>query len=341
MFSTTHRVHTRKIYLESCRDHTNVDSWRYGRRTPKSVVALLAVSLLLAACGGPAAAPAPAANQPAAAAQPTAPVAKQPTEPIALTAAAPSAPVVAPAEEPTRLPEPTAAPTAMPANMGTASFNGISFDYDVSLAQQITTTTVPAQNPGADAPQWAIFPAYDEFNFVGYPSKNTYHRAHIEVYPVAEFEQMNPAAKDAIEKLKQLLAEMPASPSNIPLLPIFNAAQVFRTQVKYLNFQSGQGIRFVTQYDQAYLPINNLEVFYTFQGLTSNGQYYVTAILPVSTASLPDSDQVPQDQIQSFGDNFPQYLNETAQKINALQPSDFTPNLGLLDTLVQSLRLEK
>ncbi len=181
---------------------------------------------LLTACGAPAATPTPAAApaQSAPAAAPTT-----------------AAPVVAPVSEPTLVPAATAVPTAMPATMGTADFNGISFNYDLALAQQITTTTVPGENAGPDGPYWATFPAYDEFNLVGYPSQNNYHRPHIEIYPVDEFSTLNSAAKDQIEQLKQLLGDAPGAPDRIPLIPIFNAAQVFRSQVKYLEFPEWSG----------------------------------------------------------------------------------------------------
>jgi hypothetical protein len=309
-------------------------------RLIKFIGCAVVIGSLVGACGAPVpaqpGAPAPtAANAPAAANTPAAPAAAAPVD------AAP--PVAAPVSEPTLVPVATVVPTAMPATVGTATFNGLSFNYDLSVAQQITATTLPAQNPGPDAPYWAIVPAYDEINFVGYPSKNTYHRPRIEVYSVAEFAAINPAAKDQIDQLKQLLGDAPGTPDRIPLIPIFNAAQVFRSQVKYLNFQSGQGVRFVTQYDQAIIPVNNQEVFYTFQGLTSDGRYYIAAILPVATSALPDTDQMSQEQMQtlSTGEAFAAYLGQVVQTLNSLPPADFTPNLDALDAMILSLRLEK
>jgi hypothetical protein len=291
------------------------------------------IGVLISACGAPAPAQ-PAVNAPAA------PNAEATT---GAAPAAPAAPVVAPVSEPTLVPVPTEAPTAMPVTVGAATYNGLSFNYDVAIAQQVTATTMPAQNPGPDGPNWAIASAYDEFNFVGYPSKNSYHKPRIEVYSVEEFSAINPAAKETIDQLKQLLGDAPAAPERIPLIPLFNAAQVFRSQVKYLNFQSGQGIRFVTQYDQAIIPINNKEVFYTFQGLTSDGRYYITAILPVATSALPDTDQMSQEQMQtlSTGEAFAAYLNEVVQMLNGLPSTSFTPNLDVLDATINSLHLEK
>ena len=311
-------------------------------RLIKFVSISMVIGLLLGGCGGSAAPAAPAAPAQPAANAPVAPQNAVPGEATPTLAVA-QTPVAALVSEPTLVPVPTEVPTAIPVTIGSAAYNGLSFNYDLALAQQVTATTVPAQNPGPDAPYWAIVPAYDEFNFVGYPSKNTYHKPRIEVYAVDEFIAINPAAKEQVDQLKQLLGDAPGAPDRIPLIPIFNAAQVFRAQVKYLNFQSGQGVRFVTQYDQAIIPINNQEVFYTFQGLTSDGRYYIAAILPVAASALPDTDQMTPEQIQSMGtaDAFGQYLNQVVQTLNGLPATEFAPNLDQLDALINSVRVEK
>lgn len=44
----------------------------------------------------------------------------------------------------------------------------------------------------------------------------------------------------------------------------------------------GGGIRYLTQFGQAAGLITNPELFYTFQGLTDDGAYYVAAVFPVA-----------------------------------------------------------
>jgi hypothetical protein len=255
----------------------------------------------------------------------------------AASTVAPKATTVPTALPPTSTPT-TVPPTAAPPT-GAVSFGPATFSYDLSIASTVTTTHIAGQNPGGDMPYWGIFPDYDEYNLVGYPSKNTYHKPRIEIYPVAEYEQINPGAKDVIAGLKKLLTDKPSSPQRIPLLPLFNAAQVFHAQLQYLSFQTGQGVRFVSQYDQAPIPINNLEVFYTFQGLTADGKYYITALLPVSIDLLPDSDQVTAEMQQQLND-FGAYLKGVTQKIDGAKPQDFTPNLNLLDAMIQALSVK-
>ena len=124
----------------------------------------------------------------------------------------------------------------------------------------------------------------------------------------------------------------------LPFLPFFNAQQVFHSQVKYLSFKDGQGVRFLTQYDQAYLPINNYELFYTFQGLTSDGKLYVAAILPVTLPGLP-ADSTVSDEMKAgdFVGKFLKYLDEVTQQLNGQSASSFTPSLDALDSMLASL----
>lgn len=285
----------------------------HTNRLHKLLLLLVLLALVLAACNS-----------------------NQAPKPTAAPTSAPAATAIAP--QPTTVP-PTAVPTATPNFSKSASFNQFSFNYDLSLATDVTSTVVPGMTDPS-APEFMIHPDTTEFNFVGYKSINTYHQPRIEIYAVADYEQISDYAKTTIANLKSLLANKPADPGKeIPFLPIFNAAQVFHSQVQYLKFNNGQGIRFVTQFDQAFLPINNLEIIYTFQGLTDDGQYYISAILPVASNMLPSTDQVPADQQQTFGDTFLQYLQDIVKKLNAQKPSDFSPDLNLLDALIQSLQV--
>ena len=63
----------------------------------------------------------------------------------------------------------------------------------------------------------------------------------------------------------------------------------------------------------------------------------------MATSALPDSDQVPADQSQNFAsaEAFGTYLKGVVDKLNGLQPGDFTPNLDQLDTMIQSLKVER
>jgi hypothetical protein len=242
---------------------------------------------------------------------------------------------------PTTPPEPTTEP--QPTNTPTPDviYQGTSFSYDASLAANVRAETVPMEEDQYDMP-WLPVPEHVEFVFEGYILPETFHEPRIYVYPVGEFEVSNPDAAQVIAGLRQFLADRPAAaPSGIPFLPMFNAGQMLRSHIGYIDFQDGTGVRFLTQYSQAAIPINNDELFYTFQGLTHNGEYYVAAILPVSNAILPpDGSIIPGGDPEGFASNFESYLQDMKQQLDAQPPSSFAPELSLLDAVIQSLHVE-
>ena len=82
-------------------------------------------------------------------------------------------------------------------------------------------------------------------------------------------------------------------------------------------------------------------MFYTFQGLTSDGAYYIASFFPVTTAALPESpESVAVEDWDVFSANFAAYLLATTDALDQLTPADFTPNLTLLDSVVASLQVE-
>ena len=88
---------------------------------------------------------------------------------------------------------------------------------------------------------------------------------------------------DTSTALKDLITQKPANPTYIPVAPLINATQVFRAHTKYLDFNNGSGVRFLTYYSQGINPITNSDLFYTYQGLTSDGKYRISVYYPISS----------------------------------------------------------
>jgi hypothetical protein len=251
------------------------------------------------------------------------------------------------------VPEGDASPTAIVENQEEVSesggqiamsFNGISFSIDGSLA------TGASQELFSEEPflivDGEIIPEHEEYLMLNYLHAGTLHEPRIWVYPLEAFAQGNYLAAAKIEKLQQLLADRPAEIETapfseaIPILPLFNAGQMMASQIEYLDFQNGSGLRFLTQLGQSYMPINNLSMFYTFQGITRGGQYYVAAIFPVSHPSLPPNGTMPEDA-EGFIAKFDSYIAGLEDQLDAEEEASFTPNLGLLDALIRSMQVIK
>jgi hypothetical protein len=245
---------------------------------------------------------------------------------------------------------PTAASTALPAatqppaaTQASAAATCVSatFNIDPSIAASASGVIIPQPTQDPNGTPWAILPQYVTYSFNGYPLQGTQLAPLIDIIPVARLNSFNPQLGQEATDLKTLLAaKQVAANANIPFLPPYEAAQVFHAQVSFLNFQNGSGVRFVTQYDQAYMPISNKEVFYTFQGLTSDGNCYVAIILPVSNTNLQADDSIPGGDFNAFSSNFPNYLTSIVNMLNGQAANTFTPHLDVLDQFVTSLTVQ-
>lgn len=246
-----------------------------------------------------------------------------------------NAPTQAPVETST-IPAATEAPTQAP----TADSGPPSVSVDISgVAQDFTSQIVAAVEPSGDGPWWGVMPQYTLLTLQGYPTPDHLLKPQIFVFPI-EGLNVNETANGVFEDLVALLQNQQKGDS-LPYLPLYNAAQVMHAQEKPLVFKSGRGIRYLTQFDQAVLPINNHELHYTFQGLTADGKYYVAVVLPVNLPELPADESVDvNNSPQNFVDDFPTYLSDTVAMLNGQPASAYTPDLSKLDALVESIEIQ-
>jgi hypothetical protein len=237
--------------------------------------------------------------------------------------------------------------TQAPANGTAIAVNNISFVIPSGFGNGVQAETTEAVPPSEDMPWWGIGPAYNKYLIQGYSLSETFHHPAIYVFPVDEYIQMNPDVATLIEKLRGIL-NTPSQPlpERLPFLPTFNAGQIFYSNEQILAFQNGTGVRYLTQYAQAPYPANNKDLFYTFQGLTSDGTFYVSAILPINAAFLP-ADGGPDTPLPAGGvpfdwnnfENVPAHFELVKEKLNATDPNAFSPSLSILDTLIQSIHI--
>lgn len=212
----------------------------------------------------------------------------------------------------------------------------VSLVLDEAVAAAVTTNTLPAVTETEGAPYWALVPAHVEVAFEGYAHTQSMHRPMIYVYPVDAFSEMNEMAAEQIITLGELLLKKPNlnELKALPFLPFFNAQSMMHVKGQYLTFAGGSGMRYLTQYGQAAGPINNQELFYTFQGLTDDGAYYVAAIFPVAQANLP-ADMAGADA--SFPNGYETYIEGVKAELETAVSNSFTPDLTTLDEIIASL----
>ncbi len=229
----------------------------------------------------------------------------------------------------------TAVPTAAvepPAQ--SASAGGVSLDLN-GLAQGLTSETVAAVPPTANSPYWEMLPQHTRLTLQGYPISQHLLKPQIFVYPVNELGNYNENAGKIASNLQVTLQNQAPVGPDMPFLPLFNAAQVLVAQPDYFAFQNGAGVRYLTFFSQGIVPVNNAELMYTYQGLTQDGKYYVSAVLPINHPGLPAGSKAPE-QI----DGFKAYLQNITDLLNQQPADSFTPSLDQLDAMLKSLKVE-
>lgn len=225
------------------------------------------------------------------------------------------------------------------------SIEGVSFVVPNEIGTGANAEKMTAVESNTGAP-WEIAPTHSRFTLTGYPLHGTFHEPRLFVYPAGEYAASNPGAAEQIDRLRVALTGGPLLQETLPLIPFFNAAPLMAAQIKLIPFPNGGGgIRSLTQYAQYAAPINNNELFYHFQGLSGDGNFYVVAILPVTAPVLAEDENpeapVPQGGVpipSGVGPNDVYYFSVT-EALNSLAPDALTPSLGALDALVQSLVL--
>jgi hypothetical protein len=196
-----------------------------------------------------------------------------------------------------------------------------------------------------------VAPAHMQITLQSYSLESSFQVPQIFVYPALDYAAANQKAAESIKRLQVILANPNAQYTNdvLPYIPFLNAGQVFAAQEKILLFNGGAGIRLVTQYASDVSPINNGGLFYQFEGLTSDGKYYIVAILPVNLSFLP-VDNKPDSPLPPGGIAFPQnnasgtdfenYFKQVTSHIVATAPDQFKPSLNTLDALIQSISFQ-
>ncbi len=223
------------------------------------------------------------------------------------------------------------------------SFEGVSFVIPSKVAGSASTEKMTAVESNTDAP-WDVAPTHRRFTLTDYQLQGKFHEPRIFVYPAGEYAQKNQNAAEQIDRLRKILTGAIPLHETLPTIPFFNAAPLLSAQIKIIPFANGGGgIRSLTQYAQYAAPVNNRELFYHFQGLSGDGNYYIVAILPLTAPVLAEDEKpeatVPEDGVPiptDVGPNQVYYFSVT-EKLNSLSPDAYTPSLNTLDALIQSI----
>jgi hypothetical protein len=228
--------------------------------------------------------------------------------------------------------------------VNSTSHAGISLSYDTALASSVWGEVLPRLVTD-DGPFWENLPQHVRFILNSYPVPREFWTPNVSVFPVRELLRDQPLVESDVNTLRSLIARRPNLRSQYPLLltdrpgitpppyvPPINAGQIVSPKMEYVNFANGSGIRYLTYLSQGLSPISTNGLIYVYQGLTSDGNSYVSVIVPVESAIQRDAPPLEDEQILA-------YNRDIAQSLDRASNADFTPNLTLLDDMVRSIRI--
>ncbi|MEE4194568.1 MAG: hypothetical protein V2J07_05145 [Anaerolineae bacterium] len=240
---------------------------------------------------------------------------------------------------PTPSPEPTQ--TYTPTPVPDLEFENVSFYFDPSLASGAYGEIVPEQIPNEEEIYAFPEPAHILIHFNNYVIGTHFHTPEIRVFPAPQYREVSEGAVYNLDLLHNVLSEQLRDEEYYPLLPIVPAGQIIVAQVDFLDFENGRGVRYLTQLGQALSPANNNSIFYSFQGITNDGQYFISAILPVHHPELLNNwEDVGSDWEPYYSQEaWEEYKSQTEEAINNYPVDSFAPSLVLLDDLFRSIRI--
>ncbi|MDR3612078.1 MAG: hypothetical protein P4L53_00835 [Candidatus Obscuribacterales bacterium] len=156
-----------------------------------------------------------------------------------------------------------------------------------------------------------------------------WHR-QILVYPLTPYSQLFTGKErtefdKTVGSLKSIVQKRSAAGvKELPMLPAMESYEVFHSHVKILDYKGGTGVAFITCYAQDEAPFKNGDFFYSYQGLSSDGKYYISLTYPVKAKALKD--------------NTP--LKAGIKLLTNLPDKEFTPSLSEIDKMIESISIK-
>jgi hypothetical protein len=186
------------------------------------------------------------------------------------------------------------------------------------------------------------YPAHTELTIQNYPLTHTQSPPMIYIYPVDRFSELLPdVLPRRVSDLEGIISDGALSSPVLPFLPPIPLKQTFFSHETVLSFNSGRGVRYITQYNEFDNVISSRTIFYTYQGLTDDGMYWVAVTLPISNPILPADDDSPWPPEgythESWLQNYDSYVGEVKEAIGSQAPDSFYPTVNILDSLVLNI----
>lgn len=243
-------------------------------------------------------------------------------------------------------------PTLAQDTSSSVTFDDVGFGFDESLGTSVNVTQVPGeptdveQLSAPEAPHLA-FTLYGPQSEATRVPRASVAPGVVRFYRTADLAGYDQSSQ-ALDALKRLLSERPelagymkvaadGSGDALPYLPIVPAAQVIRARAHYVDTPELAGVAYVTAYRQDVSPFAAGDFWYTFQGLSADGAWYVAADFVVDASMFPAKVTARDANRISDAESYARYVSTSVERLNEALPDAFTPPLSSIDSLVRSI----
>lgn len=229
------------------------------------------------------------------------------------------------------------------------SFDGFSFSFDALVANNVSITQYPGDSSDlamAGAPE-VRHTEFVLYSGGGIPIPAAFEApGFVRVYNTADFagytwhEEQLAQLQSLLDNKPDLAAHMvlqsEGNDPSLPFIPGLPAGQVIRARAAYVETDEVKGIVYMTIYRQDAAPAYAYEFIYTFQGISTDGAHYVSAVFRPIPFAFPA-------EIEAFNpttfDASLYYANAIID-LNRASPDDFVISLNLLDAVIGSFAFE-
>jgi hypothetical protein len=217
------------------------------------------------------------------------------------------------------------------------NIGGIQLFYNPNLIGDIQGEWQKSSGSNMNNP----YPAYMHYDLI-------LDAGTISLVAVSSLEYVSYSLELALDELEGLLMAQPTAGLDcIPEVSKDSSIQncdhqQFVSNIKYLDFKNGTGVRWVTVYAiQDARAVSNEFLVYRFQGLSHNGECYLKASFRLTHNDLPDNAMIPNDVyadasgvlLQEYFANFQSLLNNN--------PGGYQPSVEHFDAIIESLAVGK
>lgn len=235
--------------------------------------------------------------------------------------------------------------TAQDAPLHRVAFDEIAFTFSENIATGVQIETVNAgTNVSPFMIQAAESPPHTLITFLDYIPANheeidreNMRAPVIRIYETADlprFELNGITYADEAAALTELLQQRPdlEIQESLPFLPLIPGIQTLNARPRYVENESAHGIAYLThRADRAGIVLEG-RVFYTFQGFSKDGRYYIAAWLSVDSGVLPVVFSAKAD-FDAIMENYGLYKEARVTALTWQEADAFYPPLSDLDAL--------